>query len=133
MYLFIFPCYMLCNQCCLLIKDWFFALLSNWVFFIVTHALFCCIIIFHNLGFFFFSYALQSIWLIYICIDLHFIPPQILHCLSSAEFDYFVIVNFKANQVTYIYSLWSLALIPTSVCGFCCLDVKFLETLWQSH
>ena len=32
-----------------------------------------------------------------------------------------------------VCGLWSLALIPTGVCGFWYLDVKFLETLWQSH
>ena len=45
-----------------------------------------------------FGYALQSVWLIYVCIDLHLSPPQRLHCLSLAKFDDFVIVNFKFKQ-----------------------------------
>ena len=53
--------------------------------------------------FFFLAYALQSIWLVYVCVDLHFSPPQRLHCLTLVKFDYFVIVNFKANQGVFIY------------------------------
>ena len=64
LHLFIFPCYMLCNQCCLLIKDWFFALLSNWVFFIVAHAFFFFFL--YNY-FAYFSFFFSSIWIQLAC------------------------------------------------------------------
>ena len=79
--------------------------------------------------FFFFFHALQSIWLIYVCIDLHFSLRQRLHCLSLAEFDYFMIVNFKANQVIYIY-IW---FVLSNTYSYQCLWVLvFRCNFWDS-
>ena len=76
---------------------------------------------------FFFFHALQSIWLIYVCVDLHFSLRQRLHCLILAEFDYFMIVNFKANRVIYIWFVLS------STYSYQCLWVLvFRCNFWDS-
>ena len=94
----------------------FFEELNRWVEF----SLFCFFC-------FFFFHALQSIWLIYVCIDLHFSLHQRLHCLSLAEFDYFMIVNFKANRVIYIWFVLS------STYSYQCLWVLvFRCNFWDS-